>query len=456
MRVKKNDGTFKDVPYSALFADIGAQSGNQVTTTPYEAAIAVGDTVGLLPDGLYKINTEVNTSTALGGTATILGQAKIDSSKTLLLYNTSGNVVTAVVMTITNDVATYGTPQTIGSVSASGAYGGCTLLDTNKVVISWIDAASTTSRNLSSVVATISGTSISLGSVHTLTIGTGGTGVVTFYSICTVRTTAFAYTYSSAWGSFLYVNTVSGTTITTGTNIYSNGTFSSAPMVVQLDTNRIAFNCSDSSNTNTMIGRIFEINSGGSTVTNTYTTSGNGAIGYIAKFSTTEFVYTCDANTSLTIYSKPGAGTVLTSRSLTALAAVSYVPFYISDYIFGIWTGANAIIYQDDGVKRTITGLSFATHYLGARGAIYWFLQGGRLIYASGATQIPQIIKLARTFYMGVCTAAGVFGRFGKVVKTGVTKGIDYYLKSDGTITTTSTSNLLIGTGVDTDVLYLK
>jgi hypothetical protein len=74
----------------------------------------------------------------------------------------------------------------------------------------------------------------------------------------------------------------------------------------------------------------------------------------------------------------------------------------------------------------------------------------------SGATQIPQIIKLARTFYMGICTAAGVFGRFGKVVKTGVTKGLDYYLKSDGTLTTSGTGNLLIGTGVDVGVLYLK
>lgn len=92
-------------------------------------------------------------------------------------------------------------------------------------------------------------------------------------------------------------------------------------MVVWLQDNRIAYCHSDATNSNTMIGRIFEINPAGSNATTTYTTSGNGSQGYIARLTASEFVFTNDGNTNLYIYGIPGAGTVLTATALPVNAA---------------------------------------------------------------------------------------------------------------------------------------
>lgn len=68
------------------------------------------------------------------------------------------------------------------------------------------------------------------------------------------------------------------------------------------------------------------------------------------------------------------------------------------------------------------------------------------MIYWSGATQISQIIKLARSFYFGAYSATNTFTPVGKVTRTGIEKGAEYYMASDGTVTKVGTGNVYIGT----------
>ena len=140
------------------------------------------------------------------------------------------------------------------------------------------------------------------------------------------------------------------------------------------------------------------------------------------------------------------------TTTLTANAGANYPVIPITTNIYGVNTGSTILVYQRDILIGTITGTP-------AHNTVGITYDNGRILFFSGATNIPNIVSLARIFLVGVSTnTTGGFAT-GKIplTKTGVLKGYRYYLQPDGSISNgigiTNTVNMsqFFGRGVLTD-----
>lgn len=437
-----------------------------IADTQFESTIVAWDIIGQTPDGIYEVKTEVLTSSALWGTNTYLGQCMVSTGVFCLMYLTGGNATWVIATVSSSDGVTYGTPLNLGAC-ASGSWT-VALIDTNKVVFVQTDWSSTTSHTVTSTVCTISGTTLTawtpLNAIHT----SGGANVSTIGSVFKVRATAYGYTVrmrnwdSNAW--IVQVNTVSGTTITLGTNIANYGTFSNDVVWCYLADNYVAVAENGSSNNAKVY--VYLINSWGSTVTTTFTgtwVASSTPTSYICRYSATEFVYTNSGSTAMKVFTLPWAGTTLVETTLTANAGSGYAPVQLYDGIYALYTGTTFIIKQRDVTIGTISGITALPN--GVSDCENIMYSNGRIVYFGwGATLIPQIINLARVFMLGVWyNSAWRFTTPKNVAtKTGIVKWYRYYLQSDGsitntlTLTNTATQTDLFGIGVMTDKLMIN
>jgi hypothetical protein len=53
-----------------------------------------------MPDGVWKINTEVNTSAAIGGTLVAYGTCRIDSTRMFHMYGSGTTQIYGVIATL--------------------------------------------------------------------------------------------------------------------------------------------------------------------------------------------------------------------------------------------------------------------------------------------------------------------------------------------------------------------
>lgn len=143
------------------------------------------------------------------------------------MYLSGTTQVYGVIASLSGDTISYGTPFLLATVASAGS-GGCALLTSGTIVVSWKDgAAAFPTVNFNSAIVSFSGTTISsIGTTHVTGVGVGGTFTGTIYSVARVRDTAFAIAVATQANQNLFVHTVSGTTITTGTNVAGNGSFS--------------------------------------------------------------------------------------------------------------------------------------------------------------------------------------------------------------------------------------
>ena len=127
-----------------------------------------------MPDGVWKINTEVNTSNAIGGTLTAYGTCRIDSTRMFHLYLSGTTQVYGVIASLSGDTITYGTPFLIATVASAGS-GGCAYLTTSTIVVAWRDSANQTPNiTFNSAIVTYSGTTISsVGTTHVTSVAVG-------------------------------------------------------------------------------------------------------------------------------------------------------------------------------------------------------------------------------------------------------------------------------------------
>ena len=459
---------------SLLLADLStlpilSLPGPIATDSAPESIIATGDIVWQTPDGLYKIQQEVKTSTALGGANTFLWQCNVSAWVHVVMYLLAWNATAVVATTSSADVVTWGTPVNLWA--CTNGSGWVALIGTNKVVFVQVEGSSATSHTTISTIGTISWSTISLGTplntVYTQSAGTPAVHVV--FSVFKVRTDVYGFTLdlNSGWSTnagILQLNTVSGTTITlwTATNYGANG--NARIMGCYLADNYIAVAENTTINlTNTI--RIYQITWGGTTFANTYTgtvyTWASSQAAYIARYSDTEVIVTNSVNTECAIFTIPWAWSTLVKTSMTANAAVSYGIIGLYTNIYWIHTGTTIIIKQRDLVLGTITGVTALTNMLDSENIMY---SNGRIFYPTGATLIPQIINLARVFSIWVAyNTTGSFSpskNFG--TRTSIIKGYRYYTQADGSlsngiaITNTVTMTNFFGRGIGTNQLMVE
>lgn len=405
-----------------------------VQETQYESIISQYDLVWQTPDWIYKIQTEVKTSTALGWANTMLWVCSVSAWIYVLMYIVGWNATAVVASLSTSDAMTYWTPVNLWACASWSGW--VALIDTNKVVFTFMDWSSTTSHTATSIVWTISGTTISLWSGLNTTHTSWGANVSTIQSVFKVRWTAYWYAVSMrSWdanGAILQVNSVSWTTITlwTTTNYWTFWTHITATYLAD---NTIALANNAESNNSSV--KIYSINSVGTAITTTYTwtwVAGSTPSWYVARYSSTEFVYTNSANTAVKIYTIPWAWTVLVETTITANAAANYIATQLYDWIFAMNTGTTLVVKQRDVVIWTIT---WTPAYNNGISYINW-----RLVYFTWATLIPTIVNLAKIFMIGVASSATWMFVVGKnlATKAFITrKWYTYYLQSDGSLSTT-------------------
>lgn len=431
----------------ATFSSILSATSQSITDTSYETTIAEGDLVWQLFDGLYKVQAEVKTSTAYGSGNTYKDHCLVSLGKYLMVYEFSSSLY-AVIASISNDVVTYGSPVNIGSAVNPTAK--CALINTDKVVITYCASSSIAVR---SVIGTISGTWITLGTE--LLENEAGNGSIS--NVFKVRTDVYAYC-GNAWTNsfFLKINTVSGTTITSGTRTWYVYDFSWITWCYLSD-NTIWL-----SNTNKFWNNqkdifILAINPVWTNTLTTYTglTTGifwQGLVPYLARYSDTEVIFTNSWGTERSIFTIPPSGTALVKTTLTANAAANYPVFPIATNIYGVNTGSSILVYQRDILIGTITG----TPAHNTNGITY---NNGRILFFSWGMNIPNIVSLARIFLIWVATNNLGWFATGSIplTKSGVIKWYRYYIQSDGSISNgigaTNTVNMgqFFGRGVLTD-----
>jgi len=425
IRLEKWDWNYEDITYPNFKADIIQSASPTIQETNFESIIATGDIVGQTPDWIYKVQQEVKTSTALGGTNTYLDHCFISAGKFLVLYASGWNVNAVVATLSSGDAMTYGTPVSLWS--AATPTGKVALINTNKLIAVFAATASTTATQ---IVITISWTSVTAGTALNETQAAN----CVIRAVCKVRTDCFAYCFGvGIQPSGIKVNTVSGTTISAGTVIATFNFWFSQDTVTcaYLSDNKISFSEGISVNNTTNV-KIYAITGWGTTVATTYTWSISIATGwgcYHSRYSDTEVVITNTANTERSIFTIPGAGTTLVKTTLTANAGANYNTIPLFTNIYGINTGSTILVYQRDILIGTIA----STPAYNTQGIQY---DNWRIIFFNGTTLIPTIVNLARIFSIGVAfNATWTFmpSRLTSLI-TGIIKWYRYYSQLNWTI----------------------
>jgi len=192
--------------------------GKQVSFTA-SGAISSGQTVGLKSDGTVgAITGKTGSSSVFESAGTNYHAAVFDSNsnKVVIAYQDEGNsnYGTAVVATVSGSTISYGTPVVFESASTSST---SIVFDSsnNKVVISYQDAGN--GFYGTSAVGTVSGTSISFGTPVVFASVFISTPASTFDS--NANKVVITYGYQSGSYSACVVGTVSGTSISFGTKV---------------------------------------------------------------------------------------------------------------------------------------------------------------------------------------------------------------------------------------------
>ena len=217
-----------------LPAGAGAKSAKFVAT----GNLASGQTVALKADGTVEAIVavgglpEAGTSVAFNSASQELATTyDSNSNKVVIAFRDQGNSSygTAVVGTVSGTSISFGTPVVFGTGTYTGEPSATFDSNSNKVVIVFRDLISSPYK-CRAVVGTVSGTSISFGSlVNVTSYAIGGHTSTTFDSINNKVVIAYSHTTSAGYGTAI-VGTVSGASISFGTGV----TFESA------DTSRVA------------------------------------------------------------------------------------------------------------------------------------------------------------------------------------------------------------------------
>jgi len=407
------------------------------------------------------------------------------SNKTVIAYSDSNNSSygTGVVATVSGSSISYGTPvvyESAGVSNQSIAYD----VNANKTVISYADAGN--SEYGKSVVATVSGTSISFGTPVTFN-SAGTTSTTTVYDANAQKVLVSCNsTYSAGKSS---VGTVSGTAISFGTQATFNGAYSALnadsstydstaqKILLAYVYNSVGYAIVGTiSGTTVSFGTAGTFYSGGnSAITATYDSAKNKT-GIFYKRSSDDTAWAVVATVSGTSVTFGTAvqfsatNVVSSSASYNVAAGVICVfyrgtaPTYYGMLITGSISGTN-ISFSTASTAYSASLESPASSYDSTSERVVMVYQDN--VSDRGEAKVAQIVpsNLTATNLLGIAAGAITSGASGAIntwgsrneVQTSLTVASDYYVQSDGTITTTSTSPAqLIGQAITATQINIK
>lgn len=455
--LEKQDGTLS----KAKVSDFQSAIGITVNIPNYESTIVLWDAVWLFDDGIFECTTENKSSANITASSITvnLGQAQLDTTRTVFYYAVGLNTY-ARVWTLTWDVMTYWTEVNIGNGSSGSMTGSVSTINTDKVVFMYMDWS--TASTMTMYIGTITGTSIALWAPLSLA-SSGNTRVVR--SSCKVRNDCFVVSVyptpstNGVW--FLQFYTVSGTTISAGTQVVAGWTWEyKYGTVIYLMDNRIGTVNQFTNGSVSNIPHIIDITPGTTTIATTYigANAWTGAESFLSRYADDSYILTLTAiNTNTILVPKPPSGTTITTVNLFDNWAGKFLPSIPAGnqkFILIDWTTWS--LYQEKTLIGSLTMSLTAPTF----GWVWTQLQGislynGRIRFISGTNGTARIINFATSAYFGIAnsTTGDVLFRW-TVTITGIERGYLYYIQTDWTLGKFKTSKY-VGRGIATNLLLI-
>lgn len=191
------------------------------------AAISVGGLIDFLSNGkvtasisrnVYKSGADVN---FISANTYYVSAVPISSTQILLCYYGASGFPNAVVVTITGNVISYGTPLVIESAAINSIC--VTALTATTFLVTYQQA--TTGH---SAVLTVSGTTVTTGAIFTF----AGSGSPAYCEVTALSATSAVVVYSDGTNGKSQVLNISGTTITGNTAFVFNAVFTPSTLAV--------------------------------------------------------------------------------------------------------------------------------------------------------------------------------------------------------------------------------
>lgn len=384
---------------SALPGQTG-NSGKFVTTDGTNASWASISQVPSQTGQSGKFLTTDGTN-ASWGTVTPPGQRNFTATGTLpngatVVLNSDGTV-----STVTSNNDTTGTATVFRS--ATTTYIASAALSATQVVVCYYDGGT---GQATAVIGTVSGTSVSFGTAVTLS---SGSGVVSYISVAALSATSFVVAfYSSTLGNaYGVVGSVSGTTITVGSRTAFNAAATAFISIAALSSTAVVIAYQDTGNASygtAIIGTI-----SGTTITfgseYVYSGSANAAIS-VCAMSSTSFLITAAIGAQGYVVPGSVSGTAITfgtapSFDTTAAPAYTSIVALTSATFMVAWargtTDGRAKIGTVSGTTVSFTGASDVVFNAGSTNnvsaaklsnsqAIVTYSDGGNSFYGTFCT----------------------------------------------------------------------
>jgi predicted oxidoreductase (fatty acid repression mutant protein) len=355
-----------------------------------------------------------------------------NSNKVVIAYRDEGNsnYGTAIVGTVSGTSISFGTPVVFNSAN-SYYMGGTFDSSNNKVVIAYSDGT------MKAIVATVSGTSVSFGTA------------VQFDAASTTKRPSAAFDSNAgkvviAWGDNVsaagtaIVGTVSGTAISFGTEVgfEAGGTYFTAT-IFDPNAGKVVIAYSDGGNSyyaTAIVG----------TVSGTTISFGTAVV--FDESWDEWFSAAFDSNANQTIISYKDGGNSNYGTAINGTVSGTAISF------------GTAVVFETSSIKETATVFDSNSNKV-----VIAYEDVGNSSYGTGVVYSTGSSNLTATNLLGVASAAiadtetGTINTWGSrnEVQTGLTIASDYYVQNDGTITTSS-SGQLIGKAISATQINIK
>jgi hypothetical protein len=362
-----------------------------------------------------------------------------NSNKVVIAYSDAGNSYygTAIVGTVSGTSISFGTAVVFESATAF--YISATFDSTNnKIVLSYNDDAN--SNYGTAIVGTVSGTSISFGTAVVFESARSDQTAVTYDSTNNKIVIAYMDGGNGYYGTAI-VGTVSGTSISFGTAVvFESAVVNSNTATYDSNSNKIVITYSDAGNSNygtAIVGTVSgtSISFGTAVVFNAANTGTYTSATFDSTANKVVIAYTDTANSS---HGAAIAGTVSgTSISFGATTVTNAAVTYYNAATFDSNAGKVVIGYRDAGNSN----------------------YGTAVVFTVASTNLSATTFLGITSEAISSGATGAINTYGGIntVQTGLTIASDYYVQSDGTLSTASASPAIkVGQAVSATTINMK
>jgi len=366
--------------------------------------------------------------------------------------STNSNYGYATVGTYSSGTTTWGTPVAVNSVNSSNVKA---VFDASQGKVLFVYTNGSDSSKLVSVVGTVSGTSISVGSAVTMSASltsTGNTSVT--YDANVNRSLVLTKVGSDSSKVYASVVSISGTTPTFNGTAVLTGTLATTQNIASCfdpDTNKVAAFVYDA-NASTTSGYVVTV-SASSFSTSAGLNIGIGeALGMLSEYSTV-------ANQVL-VFVKPSAVTASQARTFTVAATLSASSDWVN--VTSSATASTLAIAED--VSKSVVVLAGQDEISGAQGKVSLATISGASLTVTTATVFQASAANPATAVYNPDSSNVLIGyRDGSTYGTSaivsvtsdtLTIGSNYFVQDDGSIATTSSSTKA-GKAISTTALNL-